>query len=77
MWPGIPVLPVMDPWAGDSLQMRRAGFPTFGVSGIFSDDLDNPHGANERLAVDSFYESVEFLYRLIKAITGDAPIGNR
>jgi acetylornithine deacetylase/succinyl-diaminopimelate desuccinylase-like protein len=77
MWPGIPVLPVMDPWAGDSMQMRRAGFPTFGVSGTFSDDLDNPHGANERLAVDAFYDSVEFLYRLIKAMTGEAPIGSR
>jgi acetylornithine deacetylase/succinyl-diaminopimelate desuccinylase-like protein len=76
MWPGIPVLPVMDPWSGDSLQMRRAGFPTLGVSGTFSDDLDNPHGANERLAVNSFYESVEFLCRLIKAMTGDAPMDN-
>lgn len=71
MWPGIPVLPVMDPWAGDSAQMRRAGIPTFGVSGTFSDDLDNPHGANERLAVDAFYESVEFLHRLMKTLAVD------
>jgi acetylornithine deacetylase/succinyl-diaminopimelate desuccinylase-like protein len=63
----------MDPWAGDSAQMRRAGFPTFGVSGVFSDDLDNPHGANERLAVDASYESVEFLHRLMKTLAIDAP----
>lgn len=59
MWPGIPVLPVMDPWAGDSAQVRRAGIPTFGASGVFSDDKRNEHGANERIFAESFYDSVE------------------
>ena len=69
MWPGMPVYPVMDPWASDSISLRRAGMPTFGVSGTFGElDLGNAHGANERLPVDAFYESVEFLYRLMKML---------
>jgi acetylornithine deacetylase/succinyl-diaminopimelate desuccinylase-like protein len=71
MWPGMPVYPVMDPWASDSLSLRRVGMPAFGVSGAFGElDLGNAHGANERLPVDAFYESVEFLYRLVKLLAG-------
>jgi acetylornithine deacetylase/succinyl-diaminopimelate desuccinylase-like protein len=70
MWPGIPVLPTMDPWASDSARLRRAGIPTFGVSGTFGEmDSGNSHGANERLPVESFYESNEFLHRLLKTLT--------
>jgi acetylornithine deacetylase/succinyl-diaminopimelate desuccinylase-like protein len=74
MWPGVPVLPVMDPWSSDSAHLRRAGITTFGLSGCFGEmDMGNAHGANERLPVDSFYQSVEFLYRLLKSLTkGDA-----
>jgi len=70
MWPQIPVLPVMDPWASDSARLRRAGIPTFGASGAFGEmDLGNAHGANERLPVDAYYEGAEFLYRLLKSLT--------
>ncbi|MFZ0430188.1 MAG: M20/M25/M40 family metallo-hydrolase [Acidobacteriota bacterium] len=70
MWPGIPVIPVMDPWASDSATLRRAGIPTLGVSGTFGElDFGNAHGANERLPVDAYYEGVEFVYRLVKALS--------
>ena len=69
MWPGMPVYPVLDPWASDSVYLRSAGMPAFGVSGTFGElDLGNAHGANERLPVDAYYESVEFLYRLVKTL---------
>jgi len=69
MWPGMPVYPVLDPWASDSVYLRSAGMPAFGVSGTFGElDLGNAHGANERLPVDAYYESVEFLYRLLKTL---------
>jgi acetylornithine deacetylase/succinyl-diaminopimelate desuccinylase-like protein len=69
MWPGMPVFPVMDPWASDSLSLRRAGFAAFGVSGLFGElDFGNAHGANERLPVDAYYQSVEFLHRLVKML---------
>ena len=75
MWPGIPVLPVMDPWASDSAQVRRAGIPTFGASGVFSDDNGGEHGANERISLDSFYQRIDYIYRLMKTLTTDAPAG--
>ena len=69
MWPGISVFPVMDPWATDSLSLRRAGLPCYGVSGLFGElDVGNAHGANERLPVEAYYESVEFLHRLVKTL---------
>jgi acetylornithine deacetylase/succinyl-diaminopimelate desuccinylase-like protein len=76
MWPGIPVLPVMDPWSGDSAQVRRAGIPTFGASGVFSDDNGNEHGANERISMGAYYESVEYTYRLMKMLAADAGNAN-
>lgn len=72
MWPEMPVLPTMDPWASDSARLRRAGIATFGVSGAFGElDCGNAHGANERLPVGSFYESNEFLHRLLKMLTAN------
>ena len=73
MWPGMPVFPVMDPWASDSLSVRRAGLPAFGVNGTFGElDTGNAHGANERLPVEAYYEGVEFLYRLMKGLAASA-----
>jgi acetylornithine deacetylase/succinyl-diaminopimelate desuccinylase-like protein len=71
MWPGVIVLPVMDPWSSDGAALRRAGLPVYGVSGVFYDIDDvRAHGKDERVSVQSFYEGVEFTYRLMKALTG-------
>jgi acetylornithine deacetylase/succinyl-diaminopimelate desuccinylase-like protein len=70
MWPGMPVFPVMDPWASDSIHLRRAGLPAFGVGSGFGElDSGNAHGANERLPVDAYYEGFDYLDRLVKALT--------
>ncbi len=71
MWPGVPVLPVMSTGASDGLILRRAGIPVYGVSGLF-DDIDDvrAHGRDERMAVWSFFDGLEFMYRLEKALTG-------
>ena len=70
LWPEVPVLPVMDPWASDSYFFRFAGVPVYGVSGIFSDQETNgAHGQDERVAVDAFYAGVDFMYRLIKEVS--------
>ncbi|HSH76856.1 MAG TPA: M20/M25/M40 family metallo-hydrolase [Longimicrobiales bacterium] len=71
MWPGVRVLPVMSTGATDGLYLRRAGIPVYGVSGLFGDMDDNRmHGKDERIAVRHFYEGQEFLYRLVKALSG-------
>ncbi len=71
MWPGVPVLPVMSTGATDALYLRNAGIPVYGVSGVFGDADDvRAHGRDERIGVESFFEGQEFLYRLVKALSG-------
>ncbi|MGE0587818.1 MAG: M20/M25/M40 family metallo-hydrolase [Cyclobacteriaceae bacterium] len=70
MWPGVPVVPVMSTGATDGAHTRRAGIPTFGVSGLFSEPGEsNAHGMNEKIQVKSYYEGQEFLYQLTKELT--------
>ena len=70
MWPGVPVVPVMDPWATDGLYLRRAGVPVYGAPGVFFDiDPIRAHGKDERVGAQAFYEGVEFMHRLMRALT--------
>ena len=65
MWPGITVLPTMSTGATDSLYLRNAGIPVYGVSGLFREIDDNrAHGQNERINIESFFEGQEFLYQM-------------
>ena len=67
MWPGVPIVPIMEPGATDAQFLNFAGIPTYGISGIFEDaDGGNIHGLNERIRVKSVYEGRTFLYRLVK-----------
>lgn len=70
-WPGVPVLPVMDPWASDGALLRRAGIPAYGISGIFFDVDDvRSHGSDERIAVAAFAQGLEFMHRLMRRLGG-------
>ncbi len=71
MWPGVPVVPVMAAGASDALFTRGAGIPSYGVGGGWNDIHDiRMHGRNERMKVSTFYETVEFTYRLMKQLGG-------
>jgi acetylornithine deacetylase/succinyl-diaminopimelate desuccinylase-like protein len=71
MWPGIPVIPVMETGASDGKYTGEAGLPTYGINGIAIDVDDvRMHGKDERVAVDSYYHGVEFYYRYIKLLSG-------
>ena len=70
LWPGVPVVPIMGTGATDSLYLRAAGTPMYGVSGIFGDIDDvRAHGRDERIGVRAFQEGREFLYRLVKELS--------
>jgi acetylornithine deacetylase/succinyl-diaminopimelate desuccinylase-like protein len=70
-WPGVPIVPVMSAGATDGLFLRNAGIPTYGHSGLASDVDDvRAHGKDERVAVKSFFEGGEYLYRLVKRLSG-------
>ena len=69
LWPGTPVIPTMSTGATDGLYLRNAGIPVYGVSGLFYGE-SNAHGMNERIPARGFYEGLEFMYRLVRALTG-------
>jgi acetylornithine deacetylase/succinyl-diaminopimelate desuccinylase-like protein len=73
MWPGVPVIPTMSTGATDAIYLRPAGIPVYGVSGLFYGETF-AHGMNERIPVRSFYEGLEFMYRLMKGVTGGRPV---
>jgi acetylornithine deacetylase/succinyl-diaminopimelate desuccinylase-like protein len=67
LWPGVPVVPALEPGGSDAVYTAPAGIPTIGVTGLFTDpDGGRMHGLNERLRVQSLVEGREFLYRLVK-----------
>ena len=69
MWPGVPVIPTMSTGATDAIYLRTLGIPVYGVSGLFYPETFS-HGMNERIPVRAFYQGLEFMYRLVKGVTG-------
>jgi acetylornithine deacetylase/succinyl-diaminopimelate desuccinylase-like protein len=66
-YPGVPVMPILQPGATDGQFLGAAGIPTYGVNGLFLDpDLGGIHGLNERVRVQSLYDGRDFLYELVK-----------
>ncbi len=71
MFGGVPVIPTMSTGATDGYRLRAVGIPTYGVSGIFSAPGEtNAHGRDEKLRVKSFYDGLDFLYELVKQVSG-------
>jgi acetylornithine deacetylase/succinyl-diaminopimelate desuccinylase-like protein len=67
-WPGVPVVPMMQPGGTDGIFMSAVGIPTYGIGGVFvGPDLGNIHGLNEYIGVDSLLQGREFMYQLVKA----------
>ena len=62
----------MSTGATDSLYLRIAGIPTYGIDGTFGDIDDvRAHGRDERVGVKQYFEGLEFQYRLIKSLSGE------
>jgi acetylornithine deacetylase/succinyl-diaminopimelate desuccinylase-like protein len=71
-FPGVPVVPVMEAGATDGLFLRNAGIPTYGVSAVFEEQNDvRAHGRDERVGVRSYYDALEFWYRMMRAFASD------
>jgi acetylornithine deacetylase/succinyl-diaminopimelate desuccinylase-like protein len=70
MWGKLPILTTMSTGATDGKITRIAGIPTYGIACMFFEIGDNrAHGKDERVAVQDFYDGVEFGYRLIKDLS--------
>jgi len=72
LWPDAVILPVMIAGATDGAFLRSAGIPTYGNSGMALEASDGAriHGRDERVPIKSFYQGNEYLYRLVKALSG-------
>jgi len=71
LWPGVPVTPVMENGASDSIYFAWAGIPCYGYSAIaLSHEDERAHGQDERLPVDSYWKSLDFFYSFLKAVSG-------
>ena len=72
IWPGIPVTPIMENGASDSIYFAQAGIPCYGYSAIALErDDDRAHGKDERLPMDSYWKSLDFFYSFSKALGGE------
>ena len=70
LWPGVPIIPTMATGFSDDRETRNAGIPSYDVSGVWQDiDENRAHGRDERVGVQAFDASVEFTYRLLKAMS--------
>ncbi len=70
MWPNIVVIPEMSTGATDGLFVRNAGIPVYGVSAIAEDPNElRAHGKDERIRVKSYFDAVDYWYRLVKAFS--------
>ncbi|MCC7051755.1 MAG: M20/M25/M40 family metallo-hydrolase [Gemmatimonadaceae bacterium] len=65
---GAPVVPEMSTGATDGLFTRNAGIPTYGVSGLASEqgEPSRAHGRDERIGVEAFHVSVAFWEQLVQ-----------
>ena len=68
-WPGAAIVPSMSAGMTDSRFLRSAGIPAYGHSGLAGEPNENrAHGIDERLSVKSFYDGLEYLYKLVKTL---------
>lgn len=69
IWPGVPVTPVMENGASDSIYYAQAGIPSYGYSAVAleMDDV-RAHGQDERLPMDSYWKSLDFFYQFVKEL---------
>jgi acetylornithine deacetylase/succinyl-diaminopimelate desuccinylase-like protein len=67
-FPGVPVLPILQPGGTDGVFLTAVGIPTYGIEPIFAGpDLGHIHGLNEYISVKSLLDGRNFLYLLVKA----------
>jgi len=70
-WPGVTPVPTMSAGATDGRFLRNAGIPTYGHGGLVSDIFDvRAHGKDERVSVQAMFEGEQYLYELVKLLSG-------
>jgi acetylornithine deacetylase/succinyl-diaminopimelate desuccinylase-like protein len=60
VWPGVPLVPLMEPGGTDGVFFRAVGIPAFGVNHFGPDDDVRAHGRDERIGIREFADAVRF-----------------
>jgi acetylornithine deacetylase/succinyl-diaminopimelate desuccinylase-like protein len=71
-YPGVRMIAYMESGGTDGMHFRRAGIPTWAVSGMFMNPDDMfAHGLNERVPIKTFYDALDHWSIIIKELAGD------
>ena len=70
-YPRVKLIAYMESGGTDGMHFRRAGIPTWGVSGIFMDpDEMYAHGLNERVPIKAFYDALDHWSIIMRRLAG-------
>ena len=70
-YPRVKLIAYMESGGTDGMHFRRAGIPTWAVSGIFMDpDEMFAHGLNERVPIKAFYDALDHWTVIIDQLAG-------
>jgi acetylornithine deacetylase/succinyl-diaminopimelate desuccinylase-like protein len=70
-YPEVQLLAYMESGGTDGMHFRRAGIPTWAVSGIFMNpDEMYAHGLNERVPIKAFYDALDHWSTIIHRLAG-------
>ncbi len=71
-YPDVPIIPIMESGGTDGMHFRKAGIPTWAVSGLFMDpDEMYAHGLNERVPIDGFYGALDHWSIILRQLASD------
>jgi acetylornithine deacetylase/succinyl-diaminopimelate desuccinylase-like protein len=69
-YPDVKLVPFMASYGTDGRVLRAAGVPVYGSSGFFMNPEEGfPHGLNEKVPVEGFYDSLDYWERLMKEVS--------
>ena len=70
-YPRVQLIAYMESGGTDGMHFRRAGVPTWGVSGIFMNpDEMFAHGLNERVPIKAFYDALDHWSIIMRRLAG-------
>jgi len=71
-YPDVKVIAYMESGGTDGMHFRKAGIPTWAVSGLFMNpDEMFAHGLNERLPIKAFYDALDHWSIILKELASD------
>lgn len=69
--PGLDIITYMESGGTDGMHFRKAGVPTWGVSGVFMNPNEMfAHGLNERVPIKAFYDALDHWSIIIRELAG-------